>query len=110
MSGASDGVIHGQTMDAQGRCVHYGTALDVVAIEFACCGRFYACHLCHEEAESHPARQWPIAERRREAVLCGACRSTLSISRYLAVLACPNCGAPFNEGCRLHTHLYFAVE
>lgn len=110
MTATTGPLIHGRTTDVQGRCVHYGTALDVIAIEFACCGRFYACHLCHEELESHSAEQWPLAERGREAVLCGACGSTLSISQYLSVLGCPSCGAAFNEGCRLHAHLYFAVE
>lgn len=103
-------MIHGQITDAAGRCMHYGTVLDVVAIALPCCGRFYACHRCHEEGESHAAEPWPVTEREVHAVLCGACGTTLSINRYLSVLACPACQAPFNEGCRLHTHLYFAIE
>lgn len=99
--------IHGQTIDEQTRCVHYGTELDVIAIKFRCCGRYYPCHLCHLEEADHPAEQWPIVERGRRAVLCGICSSELTIADYLVVTGCPDCGAPFNPGCRLHFSLYF---
>jgi uncharacterized CHY-type Zn-finger protein len=99
--------IHGQTIDEQTRCVHYGAAEDVIAIKFPCCDRYYPCHLCHAEDADHPAEQWPFAERDTLAVVCGVCSTDLTISRYLDVEACPSCGAPFNPGCKLHTHLYF---
>jgi uncharacterized CHY-type Zn-finger protein len=102
--------VYGATVDDETRCIHYRTPADIVAIKFACCGRYYPCHLCHAEAETHEARQWPVAERETRAILCGVCKSELTISTYLEVLACPNCGSPFNEGCRLHTHLYFEVD
>lgn len=97
----------GRPIDAQTRCVHYATDSDVVAIEFACCGEFYPCHLCHEETAGHPAEQWPADQRDEHAILCGVCQRTLSIDSYFSVDACPHCGAEFNEGCKLHRHLYF---
>ncbi|WP_426518415.1 hypothetical protein ACPPVQ_02805 [Diaminobutyricibacter sp. McL0618] len=44
-----------------------------------------------------------------KAILCGVCKTKLTISTYLSVLNCPDCGSAFNEGCRLHTHLCFEV-
>src|SRR5665213_1440731 len=66
--------IFGKPIDEQTRCVHYGTQADVVAIEFACCRRFYPCHLCHEETADHPARQWSRGSRGEKAILCGVCQ------------------------------------
>ncbi|TAM70802.1 MAG: hypothetical protein EPN48_03885 [Microbacteriaceae bacterium] len=102
--------VHGPVIDAQTRCIHYGTAEDVVAIKFACCGRYYPCHLCHGESESHPPRQWLLAQRGERAVLCGVCSRELTIAEYLAVERCPGCAARFNDGCRLHRGLYFAED
>lgn len=89
--------------------MHYRTALDIVAIRFACCREYYPCHLCHAETTDHPAAQWPVAERDERAVLCGACGHELTIADYLRADACPVCASGFNPGCRLHTHLYFEV-
>nr|WP_203585977.1 CHY zinc finger protein [Subtercola lobariae] len=100
--------MHGAVVDEQTRCIHYHSALDVIAIKFACCGDYYPCHLCHEEAAGHPARTWPVAAFDTPAVLCGVCDSELTIAEYLGVDDCPRCGAFFNPGCRLHSHLYFA--
>jgi uncharacterized CHY-type Zn-finger protein len=102
--------IYGKTVDDQTRCVHYATPVDVIAIKFACCERYYPCHLCHAETADHPARQWPLDQRGEQAILCGVCQTELTINNYLSVDACPNCGAVFNERCRLHTHLYFEVS
>ena len=98
---------HGQTVDAQTRCVHYRSELDIVAIKFFCCGRFYPCYQCHAAGETHAARLWPAALWAEQALLCGVCRGTLSIADYRATTACPACGAAFNDGCRAHAHLYF---
>jgi uncharacterized CHY-type Zn-finger protein len=97
----------GPVVDDMTRCVHYRTEVDIVAIRFVCCGEYYPCHRCHEEAAGHEARQWPLGQRDSKAVLCGACMSELTIDAYLNATACPNCAAQFNERCRLHTHLYF---
>ncbi|MFD4422029.1 CHY zinc finger protein [Agromyces sp. NPDC058484] len=102
--------VHGLVVDEMTRCVHYRTEVDIVAIRFACCGEYYPCHRCHADTADHPAEQWPVAERDREAVLCGACDAELTIAAYLATTECPECGAAFNERCRLHTHFYFEDE
>lgn len=99
--------VHGRTIDDQTRCVHYGTVLDVIALRFVCCGRFYPCHLCHEEAAGHPALPWPHDRRDEGVVLCGVCGAQLGVDEYRAVTACPTCDAPFNPGCHLHDALYF---
>ncbi|RFA12384.1 hypothetical protein B7R22_16450 [Subtercola boreus] len=98
----------GATVDAQTRCIHYHSELDVIAIRFACCGDYYPCHLCHAESAGHEARVWPVARQDALAVLCGVCLAELSIADYLGVDACPHCAAAFNPGCRLHAYLYFA--
>ena len=100
----------GPVVDDMTRCVHYRTEVDIVAIRFACCNEYYPCHRCHEETADHPAQQWKLSERDREAVLCGACGTELTIASYLATTECPNCRSPFNERCRLHTHLYFETS
>jgi uncharacterized CHY-type Zn-finger protein len=97
----------GPVVDEMTRCVHYQTEVDIVAIKFACCNEYYPCHLCHEETADHVARQWKLSDRDQEAVLCGACGTELTITSYLATNECPSCRSPFNERCRLHTHLYF---
>ena len=97
----------GKTVDAETRCEHYATPLDVIAIRFVCCSEYYPCHLCHAECADHPAEQWPAAQRDHEAILCGVCRSELTIDAYLGVDACPSCAAPFNPGCKLHQDYYF---
>jgi len=100
----------GPVVDDQTRCVHYRSELDVVAIRFACCGDYYPCHLCHEEAASHPAGRWPVGARSEKAVLCGVCGVELTIADYLGTTACPRCAAAFNPGCALHAHLYFDLS
>lgn len=100
--------VHGPVVDGQTRCIHYHTERDVVAIRFFCCGRYYPCHLCHDECAGHPAVPWPAARRAEHAVLCGVCGAELAIAAYLAAPACPACGAAFNPRCALHADLYFA--
>ncbi|MDR4531947.1 CHY zinc finger protein [Glutamicibacter sp. PS] len=102
--------VRGVQMDAQTRCAHYHTALDVIAIKFICCGYYYPCHLCHAELADHAAQPWPVERRAEPVVLCGVCRHELSVTRYLASEQCPHCAAPFNPGCKLHSDLYFAPE
>ena len=99
--------IYGKPVDDQTRCVHYATERDVVAIQFVCCSRFYPCHLCHAETVDHEAAFWPVETRDEHAILCGVCQQTMSITTYFGASACPNCAAEFNDGCRLHRHLYF---
>lgn len=103
-------IVGGTGVDQQTRCAHWSSEVDVVAIRFCCCGAFYACHTCHQEAADHPAEVWPRDRFDEQAILCGVCGSTLSIADYLTVTACPSCAAPFNPRCALHAHLYFEVR
>jgi uncharacterized CHY-type Zn-finger protein len=101
--------VYGATVDAHTRCEHYAGPTDIIAIKFRCCDRFYPCFRCHADAESHPAAQWAPTEWAERAILCGDCGQTLTIAAYRSVSACPSCGSAFNDGCRLHAHLYFQV-
>lgn len=101
--------VYGKTVDDATRCVHYHTVKDVIAIKFACCLRYYPCFQCHQEDASHEARQWPAAQWSEKAILCGVCRTELSISEYRDSTSCPHCRAPFNERCADDAHLYFEV-
>ncbi len=97
-------------MDEQTRCVHYHSALDIVAIQFKCCERYYACYECHEESESHDATRWRPADLEQRALLCGACKGTLTIADYLSCnFTCTSCRASFNPGCANHHDLYFSL-
>jgi uncharacterized CHY-type Zn-finger protein len=100
--------VYGRLLDGQTRCVHYHTILDIVAIQFKCCRRYYACYLCHEESESHDVMRWATAELGQRALFCGACKGTLTIADYLGCdFACVLCRSPFNPGCAEHRQQYF---
>lgn len=101
--------VHGATVDAHTRCRHYHTALDIVAIRFACCGEYYPCWKCHEEYADHPIKVWPADAFDTRAILCGMCGHELTITEYLPAECCPHCGARFNPRCHAHAHLYFEV-
>ena len=100
-------MVLGETVDDQTRCIHYQGPLYVIAIRFHCCGEFYPCFRCHADATDHALSVWPRDEFDTDALLCGACRTTLTISEYQATDACPACGTAFNPGCSLHYPLYF---
>lgn len=100
----------GRTVDDQTRCVHYHSPLDIVAIRFKCCGKWYPCYKCHDECERHAVVRWEEREFGTRAVLCGVCGRTLAIRDYLGAPSCPHCGSPFNAGCRKHYGIYFAVS
>ena len=101
--------VRGIDLDAQTRCAHYKTDLDIIAIRMRCCGVYYACKDCHEALADHSIEVWPQAEWGQAAVLCGACGFELSIAQYMASgYTCPDCGAAFNPGCRNHYRFYFA--
>ncbi|HVV64348.1 MAG TPA: CHY zinc finger protein [Rhizomicrobium sp.] len=100
--------VHGVALDAETRCAHWRSALDVVAIRMKCCGVYYACKDCHEALTGHAIEIWPRGERDAVAVLCGACGFEMTIGAYLSCGdRCPACGAGFNPGCRLHRRFYF---
>ena len=100
--------VRGIDLDAETRCAHYRSALDVIAIRMKCCGVYYACKDCHEALAGHAIEVWPKAEWSRRAVLCGVCGEELSIAQYMeSGSMCPVCGAAFNPGCRNHYQFYF---
>jgi len=109
MTRKADGIeVRGVGVDGEGRCAHHGSVRDVVAIQFPCCGRFYACHACHAEEAGHAAERWPRNAFGHRAVFCGACRARVTIRAYLQDPSqCPRCETPFNPGCRKHHPLYF---
>ncbi len=101
---------HGTAVNARTQCQHYHSERDIIGIQFKCCGTFYACIECHREAADHPPAVWLKNERDAEAILCGNCHNTLSISNYFACEnVCPHCQAAFNPGCANHYPLYFEM-
>jgi uncharacterized CHY-type Zn-finger protein len=100
--------VRGLELDAETRCVHWHSPLDVIAIKMKCCGEYYACKDCHDALADHASRIWPRGEWHTPAVLCGVCRSELTITEYMSGgYRCPRCNAAFNPGCRNHYHFYF---
>ena len=103
-------VVKGKVVDDFTRCVHYHSALDVIAIRFRCCNEYYPCYECHEEVAGHPAELWRKSEFDTKAILCGICKKEMTINKYLASDSrCPNCNSPFNPNCSKHFHLYFEI-
>lgn len=100
--------VYGMDVDVKTRCRHYNSELDIIAIKFKCCGRWFPCIDCHTAVADHQAAVWPILEFNRRAVLCGACGRQLVVSEYLSCDSqCPECSSRFNPGCARHYHLYF---
>lgn len=98
----------GVDVDRETRCAHWDDEVDVVALQFVCCGIYYPCSDCHAETTDHEPRRWPTDRFDESAVLCGVCGETMTVSTYFDCAdTCPSCGASFNHGCREHRHLYF---
>ena len=103
--------VRGVEVDAETRCGHYHGPTDVIAMRFRCCGEWFPCIDCHQEMAGHEVRVWSLAERDREAVLCGVCGRRLTIAEYMGCgSTCPGCGAAFNPGCANHWHYYFELD
>lgn len=103
--------VFGKSVDHQTRCVHWHSQLDVIAIKFKCCGKYYPCFSCHEEEAGHDHHVWLQSEFDQKAILCGVCGHELSIQEYMeANNTCPKCEASFNPGCSKHYHLYFETD
>jgi len=100
--------VQGIDLDPQTRCAHYRGALDIIAIKMKCCGVFYACKDCHEALADHPIEVWPRSEFDQLAILCGHCKTELTIRQYLrCAYTCPSCSSAFNPQCGNHHHFYF---
>jgi len=103
--------VFGKPVDNQTRCVHWHSELDIIAIKFKCCDKYYPCFSCHEEEADHEPQVWPKAEFDQKAILCGVCGNELSIQDYMnSNNTCPTCKSGFNPGCSKHYHLYFQTE
>ena len=102
--------VRGVELDAETRCLHYHSVLDIIAIKMMCCGDFYACTECHEALADHPIEVWPVDRWDQRAILCGHCGEELSIAEYMTSgYACPTCDAAFNPGCRNHYRYYLGT-
>jgi len=100
--------VRGLDLDPQTRCLHYRSPLDIVAIKLKCCGVYYACKDCHLAIADHPIAVWPRNEFHQRAILCGACKTELTIQEYLHCDSrCPHCSSAFNPACANHQHFYF---
>jgi len=100
--------VYGKSIDNQTRCVHWHSELDIIAIKFKCCDKYYPCFSCHEEEADHRHQVWPKSEFDEKAILCGVCNRELGIQEYMdSGNTCPHCSSAFNPGCSNHYHLYF---
>lgn len=102
--------VFGKIFDEQTRCSHHHGLTDVIAIKFRCCKQYYPCHSCHQESTNHKPEVWARNEFDEKAILCGVCKTELTINEYLkGNNACPYCKAAFNPNCSLHYSLYFDI-
>ena len=100
--------VYGKLVDSETRCEHYHSPLDIIAIKFKCCDKYYPCYECHEETTDHTAMVWNKDEGDTKGILCGVCKYELTINEYMnSNDKCPNCRSAFNPNCRKHYHLYF---
>lgn len=100
--------LRGIEVDDKTLCAHYDTPEDVIAIRFGCCDTYYPCYQCHADASDHAPVRIPRAAFDEPTILCGRCRTTLSVHTYLTSEdECPACGAEFNPNCRDHHDRYF---
>jgi uncharacterized CHY-type Zn-finger protein len=103
--------IYGDLLDDNTRCTHYHSSLDIIAIKMKCCGNYYACISCHNEIEKHQTAVWTKDEFEKKAIICGICKTELTIAEYLSCNSkCPNCKSGFNPKCSNHYHYYFEIE
>ena len=101
----------GVEADHQTRCKHYHSELDIIALKFGCCEKYYCCFQCHEELADHAAKPWPKQRFDEVAVICGFCKHEMLVNEYKSCnSSCPLCQAGFNPGCRNHYYLYFEVD
>jgi uncharacterized CHY-type Zn-finger protein len=108
---ASRPIVRGIDLDAQTRCAHWHGPTDIIAIKMKCCREYYACKDCHEALAGHPIEVWPLSEWTQPGILCGACRTELTIQEYMqSGNRCPSCAANFNPGCRNHYQFYFELQ
>jgi uncharacterized CHY-type Zn-finger protein len=95
-------------LDENTRCAHYHSPLDIIAIKFKCCNRYYSCYYCHQELADHAPERWRKEEFDELAIVCGVCKVEMSINAYKNCdYRCPACRSAFNPKCGNHDKLYF---
>lgn len=94
--------IHGIDVDAEGRCAHWHSEVDVVANTCGRCGKLWACSLCHDAMADHG---FSAVDKRLPSVVCGVCGTRMTFEQYGD--RCPGCGHEFNPSCVLHESTYF---
>ena len=104
--------INGKLVDEYTRCIHYYSNLDIIAIKFYCCSKYYPCYQCHDECEKHAPLVWPISKQFTETVIiCGICKLEMTVDEYLNCNSCCySCKSLFNPKCKLHYSLYFETK
>ena len=103
--------VYGDILDEETRCQHYHSERDVIALKCFACQKYYPCFLCHDRYEDHAFLAYPMSRSKDRVVLCGHCRTGLTISQYLGCEdACPICTHPFNPGCKKHRSIYFQTN
>ena len=100
-------LVHGVGLDAQSRCQHYHSRLDVVSLKCSSCKRYYACYKCHDSLEDHAFQATSSTET--APVLCGVCLHYLTLAEY-KMGSCPDCQSLFNPKCQRHDTIYFSKE
>ena len=75
--------VYGDTLDEETRCQHYHSEKDIVALKCFACQKYYPCFLCHDRYEDHAFLAYPVSRSEDRVVLCGHCRTELTISQYL---------------------------
>jgi biotin transport system substrate-specific component len=95
--------IYGLNLDDDGRCQHYHSQQDVVALACSQCQQFFACYLCHDVLKDH---SFVPVDKACNAILCGHCRHTMNFQAY-SQNSCPICHYDFNPKCKLHYAIYF---
>jgi uncharacterized CHY-type Zn-finger protein len=91
-------------------CAHWKTQKDIISIKCPCHNKFLPCLSCHQEKYDSVFKPWPKDSWGEKAILCRACKTTLTITEYMKCNStCPKCGAEFNPGCKNHWPLYFEI-
>ncbi|MEM6803015.1 MAG: hypothetical protein AAF696_16540 [Bacteroidota bacterium] len=101
--------VWGINPDAQSRCKHWHSEVDIVALRMPGDDHFYPCHECYEAIHGEAPPPWPKESfESAQAILCGNCAHLMTVKTYWASNnQCPNCSHAFNPGCAKHYHHYF---
>ena len=103
--------VYGDILDEETRCQHYHSERDIIALKCFACQKYYPCFLCHDRYEDHAFLAYPVSRSEDRVVLCGHCRTELTISQYLGCEdTCLICTHPFNPGCKKHRSIYFQTN